>query len=673
MLSAIFPLQIVLESVSVRPVRIFISDFNIFRMLKSGNSEFMVMRNCSGATDCSIQSYGETSFVAGGANVGDNIENSIIYFRIQRNNAEIKTYYSADGKDWVLLGTHSMAASYAKVETNIILFAATWTSGQVDVAKFMDFSCYYKDKVVIPKREIEAFGKTWTLEGVSDFTDNSFVLEATPESYEVTNSASLKLSGNQYSFTAKMQYPKLSNGSLQSGVMLSLDDSTYFKLVRRNNDFKLYSENNFLEDIYIESIDDTISGDTVYLKFIRNDNLMAFYISGNGTDWTRFENVYKLSREVASSAALDLYLFNSNLSEEEISQSSVFSEIVFAEETIFNPDPTKIDFAGKLFDRTGNVSNNPDGSISIDLSQVEFENSASILMQEKNFLIMYSMDYNANGEAGLYLKNTEGRIFKFIRNKDNLMFGDKSAAVSDTLKLYLQIIKNGNEFAGYYSLDGNSWTMVGTASFANDDRIQLIFSGKAEGSILINDFSDEKDMLIYDPSKPFEVFGRSDWKKAGNIKLNTNQGVNILANGGTESNYIGFEVGNNFVAEVKMVFLPNEFALQAGFYFIKDDGTGVSLMRCYGDADKIESYGTNTEFGGVSIACPTTGEDVWFKIERTGKDVKFYYKTTESGDYTLFNSGVIDENATYSLRLFGASSSEAAMFAEFYDFTYQEI
>lgn len=573
-------------------------------MLKSGNSEFMLMRNCSGATDCSIQSYGETSFVTGGANVGDNIENSI--------------------------------------------------------------------KVVIPKREVEAFGKTWILEGVSDFTENSFVLEATPESYEITNSASLKLSGNQYSFTAKMQYPKLSNGSLQSGIMLSLDDSTYIKLVRRNGAFKLYSENNFLEDIYIENIDDTISGNAVYLKFIRNNNLMAFYISGNGTEWVRFENVYKLSKAVESSAYLDLYLFNSNLSEEEISQSSVFSEIVFSEEIIFNPDPTKIDFAGKLFERAGNVSNHSDGSIIIDLSSTEFENAASILMQEKNFLIMFSMDYYANGEAGLYLKNAEGNILKFIRSDENLIFGDNSVSVSSTSKLYLQVIKNANQFAGYYSLDGITWTLIGIVVFENNDSVNIIFSGSAEGSIMINDFSEEKDMLIYDPSKPFEVFGISDWQKTGNVKLNTDYGVNILANGGTESNYIGFEVGNNFVAEVKMVFLPDEFALQAGFYFIKDDGTGVSLMRCYGDADKIESYGTNPEFGGVSIPSPTTDKNVWFKIERTGKDVKLYYKTVENGDYILFNSGVVDENAQYSLRLFGASSSEAAMFAEFYDFSYQE-
>jgi regulation of enolase protein 1 (concanavalin A-like superfamily) len=490
-----------------------------------------------------------------------------------------------------------------------------------------------------------------------------------------------------FTITTKLTFPaKPSSNNQQAGLVIYQDDDNYVKLVRgyfNGNAFEFDKE--VAGAFTASSTADTIAATTVYLKVVKNGNVYTGYYSTDGTTYTQVGTT-----QFTSFTSIKVGLI-ANLGGTGTTEINADFDDFNILKSITPPpallQPGSDNFSGSALgsqwswvreDNTHWSLASAPGSMRIRAQtgdiQTTTNNQKNILLQNAplgDFTITTKVTFPAkpssnNQQAGLVVYQDDDNYVKLVRGyfNGNAFEFDKevsgvftASSTADTIAgttIYLKMTKVGNEYTGYYSTDGTTYTQVGTAQTAklsSSIKVGLI-SNLGSGTTEIdadfdyfNIFSSVAPLpslqatsdkfssstlgsqwsWVREDSARWSLTARPGYMRiigqSGDLYTTTNTAKNILLQNAPADD---FTITTKLVLSAK---LSTDFQ-QAGLIIYQNDDNYLKLVRIHSNGNKFEFLkevnGSPTVLAQPDNAADTT---VYLRITKIGTEYTAYYST----------------------------------------------
>ncbi|MDR1158259.1 MAG: glycoside hydrolase family 97 protein [Oscillospiraceae bacterium] len=284
---------------------------------------------------------------------------------------------------------------------------------------------------------------------------------------------------------------------------------------------------------------------------------------------------------------------------------------------------------------------------------------------------------------------------------------------ADTDNVFLRMVKAGNNFAGYVSMDGVNWRLIAEQTNApvggsSALSIGLFNTGDTPTEVKYTDFTVNGDAILFTANQDQMPYVRNPvWRvdsetpaylvgvAPSRLELQTQAGD--MWNAGTSARNVWNVLGEgnaDFDTRVKLTYTPTGNYHTAALIAYVDQNNYVAVSRFY-DTRRVAEVGSanafkvTTEVNGTGAtqddaSLGTTkgyvsGADVdatcWLRLVKVGTSFTGYFSETgEDGTWTLVRAAVtnaIGANANLKLGIYTASggTGAAAISAVFEDFT----
>jgi beta-xylosidase len=255
-------------------------------------------------------------------------------------------------------------------------------------------------------------------------------------------------------------------------------------------------------------------------------------------------------------------------------------------------------------------------------------------------LIVYADDDNYFEVARGYVS---GNYFRVLKETGGV---GVSQNVPDTVggSVYLKMVKSGNNYSGYYSSDGISWTQIGTTYTGVtliNPRVGLFAQHSGTAASINADFdyfsmqrpgaTDQFNLGTLDTGLWSWVREDStNWSLTANpsqMRITTQYGDLWFGNNSTKNILLQLPASTDYAITTKLTFSPSANYQMAGLIVYADDDNYFEVARSYASGNYFRVLKETGGMGTYQNVPDTLGGTVYLKMVKSGTSYSGYYSS----------------------------------------------
>jgi beta-xylosidase len=620
-----------------------------------------------------------------GTNVGSNYAMATTllneaYLRIVRNDDVLTGYYSENGTNWTMVGSHTIVSGM--VPSRIGLIVVDGDQGATEIPA--EFEYFRATDDLAPFATDFEWGWSWVREDPTHWslTDDPGYMKITLQQGGLgpaNNNKNLLIHDapvGDFEIETHVYFTPTENFQF-AGLLLYDDDDNYMMLGRAycaapspicegNGIYFDHEElGNVVGSNYVMTT--TLLGEA-YLGIIRDGSVYTGYVSENGTDWTMVGAHTAVSGMVPS--YVGLIVADGNQGATQIPAKFDYFRLddyaIPGTEDFFDDfdlgwgwireDPTHWSLSerpdslvitsqlGGILGPTNTAKNMmvvgaPYGDFSLETRVFftpteEFQIAGLLVYENDDNFLMLGRAYCTAARP-----DCVGNGIYFDREVQGAWDGINYAMTTTlTGEAYLRIVRGGDTYTGFVSNNGLAWTLVGVHTGIMPRYVGLAAHDSDTGAteipaqfdyfVLVNapgdwvdDFDWDWNWIREDPT----YWSLTD--RPGFMHITSQQGGLFQSTNNAKNLLLHSAPGGNLQVDTHVYFTPTENFHGAGLLLYEDDDNYLFLGRAYCDASPPTCYGNGIYFDheeqgnivGSNYATTTTSlSEAYLRIRRDG-------------------------------------------------------